>query len=147
MMNARPIRAALALGLILLLGATAGCGRVPSLSSITGREQQAKEPAGLKAVSPTPPAPGRPIVPIETFPAMERVAGQGDCAPAYANGSRGSCINSRPCRGYGMRGASGAVECRCWARAGGCGERERCDIIVKRCVPDDRSDRARGEVD
>lgn len=146
-MNARPIRAALAMGLILLLGATSGCGKIPSLSSLTGRQEQAKEPEGMKAVSPTPPAPGRPIPPEEAFPNLQMVAGQGDCAPRYANGQLGSCINSRPCRGYGMRGVTGAVECRCWAKADGCGETERCDIIVKRCVPDDRADNARGEVE
>ncbi|MFL6234825.1 MAG: hypothetical protein ACJ76N_16950 [Thermoanaerobaculia bacterium] len=138
-MRAKPIRIALTLGLALLLGATSGC--------VTGRPERPKEPAGMKAVSPTPPAPGRPIAAVETFPNLEIVASQGDCAPRYANGSTGSCINSKPCRGYGMRSSAGAVECRCWAKAGGCGETERCDIILKRCVPDDKADNARSEVD
>jgi hypothetical protein len=146
-MNAKSIRIALVLGLSLLLGATSGCGRIPSLSSLTGQQEQAKEPAGMKSVSPTPPAPGRPITVVETFPNLEIVAGEGDCAPTYANGSKGSCINSRPCRGYGMRAPTGAVACRCWAKADGCAEDERCDIIVKHCVPDDRSDNMRGEAD
>lgn len=147
-MNAKPIRIALALGMALLLGATSGCGKIPSLSSLTGQQDQAKEPAGMKAVSPTPPAPGRPITVVETFPNLEIVASQGDCAPTYANGSKGSCINSKPCRGYGMKGLrGGGPECRCWAKAEGCGEHERCDIIVKRCVPDDKSDSARAEAD
>lgn len=146
-MNARSIRIALVLGLSLLLGATSGCGKIPSLSSLTGQQEQPKEPAGMKAISPTPPAPGRPLVRAEPFPNLEIVASQGDCAPTYANGSRGSCINSKPCRGYGMRELTGAVACRCWAKADGCSERERCDIIAKRCVPDDKTDNALGEVD
>lgn len=146
-MNATPIRVALALGLALLLAATSGCGKIPPLSSLTGQQEQPKEPAGMKAVSPTPPAPGRPLARVETFPNLEIVASQGDCAPTYAHGTKGSCINSKPCRGFGMRAATGAVECRCWAKAEGCSEHERCDIVAKRCVPDDKTDNARGEVD
>jgi hypothetical protein len=148
-MNTRPIRIVLAAALALLLGATSGCGKVPSLSSVTGSGEagRQKEPAGLRSISPTPPKPGRPITPIRPFANLEMVAGQGDCAPSYTNGSKGQCINSRPCRGYGMRGPTGAVECRCWAKADGCGEHERCDIVVKRCVPDDKSDFGRGDAD
>lgn len=147
-MNAHPIRSILALSLSLALVAlSAGCSKVPSLSSLTGGGSQPKEPAGMTSVSPVEPKAGLPLQPVVAFPNPELLPSQGDCAPRYANGQMGTCINSRPCRGLGMRGATGGAECRCWAKAGGCGERERCDGVMKVCVPDDTSDNGRGEVD
>lgn len=152
-MNAHPIRLALSIGLSLVMAAaltlSAGCGKVPSLSSMTGggQAEQPKEPAGMKSISPVEPKAGLPLQPVVAFPNPELLPSQGDCAPRYANGQMGTCINSRPCRGLGMRGATGGAECRCWARAGGCGERERCDGMMKVCVPDDKADTGRGEVD
>lgn len=149
-MNAHPIRSILALALVALLCVSAGCGKVPSLSSLTrggGQADQPKEPAGMKSVSPVEPKAGLPLQPVVAFPNPELLPSLGDCAPRYANGQAGTCINSRPCRGLGMRGPTGGAECRCWAKAGGCGERERCDGVMKVCVPDDKSDSGRGEVD
>lgn len=148
-MSAHPIRAALVLAVAALLALSAGCGKVPSLSSLTGSGQaeQPKEPAGMTSVSPVEPKPGQPLQAATAFTRMELVPSQGDCAPRYGNGQMGSCINSKPCRGLGMRSARGGAECRCWAAAGGCSEHERCDGVLKVCVPDDASDTGRGEVD
>jgi hypothetical protein len=142
-MSVEPFRAALVL-LAFTLAALGGCGKAPSLSSLTGGDRP-KEPADMVAVSPVQPGPGRPLTPARTLPRLELVPSQGDCAPRYADGQMGTCINSRPCRGLGMRAARGGAECRCWAVAGGCGEAERCDGVAKACVPDDKS--VRGETD
>lgn len=73
----------------------------------------------------------RPAPPTEN---AAPVASQGDCAPRYATGLVGSCINSRPCRGFGVFGADGQPVCACYATPGGCGQGERCDAIKKACV-------------
>lgn len=64
------------------------------------------------------------------------VPSQGDCAPKYANGLHGTCINNQPCRGFGQIGADGQPVCACYAKAGGCNEGQRCDAVKKACVPE-----------
>lgn len=75
----------------------------------------------------------------QTAPATQSskfVASVGDCGPKYANGLRGACINNRPCRGIGILDNAGKAVCACYARVGGCSEKERCDAIKKACVPE-----------
>jgi hypothetical protein len=148
-MGAHPMRAVLSLAMAALLALSAGCGKAPSLSSLTGggQAEQPKEPAGMKAVSPVEPQARQPIEFVAAFPNLELAPSQGDCAPRYANGQTGTCINSRPCRGLGMRTARGAAECRCWAVAGGCSEGERCDGVTKACVPESRADSGRADAE
>lgn len=66
--------------------------------------------------------------------------GEGGCEPRFADGTRGTCINSKPCNGFGFRDAQGALACACFEVAGGCGERQACSIRRRACV-------ARGEID
>jgi len=71
--------------------------------------------------------------------AQPRVASKGNCAPVYAGGGRGSCINDKPCRGFGVREADGSAACMCYAQKGGCGAGERCDNQRLRCVSEKES--------
>lgn len=75
-----------------------------------------------------------PITPVRPAVARPLVASQGDCAPRYAVGGEGTCINNKPCRGFGVRSESGSAVCTCYGKEGGCGEGERCDLVKKRCV-------------
>lgn len=75
-----------------------------------------------------------PISPVRPAVARALVASQGDCAPRYAVGGMGSCINNKPCRGFGVRAENGSAVCTCYGKDGGCGEGERCDLVKKRCV-------------
>lgn len=79
------------------------------------------------------------MVPIEStarpLPSRPLVLGEGNCAPRVGERVIGTCINNRPCRGYGERDARGQVQCACFGQAGGCDERSRCDLVKKECVP------------
>src|SRR5262249_9817319 len=61
----------------------------------------------------------------------------GECGPKYKNGLQGACINNQPCRGIGIYDSAGKAVCACYARVGGCSEKERCDAIKKTCVPEE----------
>lgn len=65
------------------------------------------------------------------------VPSRGSCAPNYKNGLHGTCINNKPCRGFGVIGNDGKACCTCYARQKACAPGFRCDPILKRCVPDD----------
>jgi hypothetical protein len=86
------------------------------------------------------------VLPVsETPPKLERLQptsvlantyspSQGDCAPKYANGQIGTCINNQACRGLGVLSEKGDPACACYGKAGGCDAGERCDAKMKRCV-------------
>jgi hypothetical protein len=74
------------------------------------------------------------------------VASVGECAPKYANGLHGSCVNNQACRGIGVLDEKGAVVCSCFGRAA-CGEKERCDAVKKACVPENEPGFGHGEDD
>ena len=74
------------------------------------------------------------------------VASVGDCAPNYANGLHGSCVNNQACRGIGVLNEKGQIVCSCFGRPA-CGEKERCDAIKKACVPENEPGFGRGEED
>jgi hypothetical protein len=120
------------LGIALLL-AISGVGLNCSHSRQQAASDDQKKP---EPVSETAPRfePMRRTAPVVT--STEPVASVGDCAPKYANGLHGSCINNQPCRGFGALDEKGKAVCSCYAKAGGCGERERCDAIKKACVPE-----------
>lgn len=78
--------------------------------------------------------------PVEAFrttgqpaPLLPRVPSRGDCAPKYRNGDQGSCVNDRPCRGFGVLDGKQVI-CACFIRRGGCDENERCEVRQSRCV-------------
>lgn len=106
----------------------AGCAR--------GRQSARDDEKKVDPVSQTAPKlepmPRTAPVIAQTTPVPSR----GDCAPKYANGLVGTCINNEPCRGFGVLAANGKAVCACYAKAGGCGQDERCDAIKKACVPE-----------
>jgi hypothetical protein len=94
--------------------------------------------AGPAATSETAP-PIRPFsspaTPVRDFP---RVASSGRCAPIYKNGTRGTCIAEKPCRGYGIRNDENQILCMCYLSHGGCDTKSRCDDRAHACVADTR---------
>lgn len=93
---------------------------------------------GLDAVSQIEPrleALPEPAPPLRSAPP---VASQGDCAPKYAIGLRGTCINGQPCRGFGTLTETGQPVCTCYVTPGGCSQSERCDAVHRSCVPESR---------
>jgi hypothetical protein len=113
----------LALGLALLATACTGSQRThPNVDSV--------------AIGSTPPAEpfrttGQPA------PLLPRVPSRGDCAPRYSNGTQGTCVNDKPCRGFGVRDGKQVI-CACFVRRGGCDEDERCEPRQSRCVKESK---------
>jgi hypothetical protein len=89
-----------------------------------------------KSTSDSPP-PTRPFssiaTPVRDYP---RVASSGRCGPRYKNGTRGSCIADKPCRGYGIRNDENEVLCMCYLTHGGCDSKSRCDDRAHACLAD-----------
>ena len=108
-----------------------GCASRP------GRETEKVNP-----VSDTPPkveAMERPATVLRnTF-----VPSKGDCAPRYANGQTGTCIENKPCRGLGMLDEQDKPVCSCFGKTGGCDTGFRCDGLKKRCVAEGEPTRER----
>jgi hypothetical protein len=121
-----------------------------ALAAIVGCSQQ-KQPSGdnknIDAVAQSSPK----LVPLPPTPppkpSRPRVASQGDCAPRYPGGGRGTCINNQPCRGFGVRGEDGNAVCTCYGRDGGCAEGQRCDGMRLACVPEKELPFGRGRAD
>lgn len=114
--------AVLAALLLALLLPAVGCSRQ------SGGDQKPVSPVAqgqpkLERITPVQPAVARPVV-----------ASQGNCAPLYAVGGSGTCINNKPCRGFGVRAENGSAACTCYGKDGGCGDGQRCDLVKKRCV-------------
>ena len=109
----------LGLGLLLIAGCAAG--REPT--------------SATSAVSPVPLAAERPLETVAPLPRVEIFYGEGDCAPRLPHGMRGTCIDNRPCNGFGFRDASGRIECACFATTGGCSEDQVCSLRARACVP------------
>jgi hypothetical protein len=119
----------------MLLGVAVACLLLPGCNS--GRQSARDDQKKVEPVSETAPKfePLRPEAPAVV--ARKPVPSSGDCAPKYANGLTGSCINNQPCRGFGVLAEDGKTAvCACYARAGGCNKDERCDVIRKACVPE-----------
>ena len=72
-------------------------------------------------------------------PLLPRVPSRGDCAPRYANGAFGSCVNEKPCRGFGFLDGKQVI-CACFVKRGGCEEKERCEARESACVKDNSTD-------
>jgi hypothetical protein len=99
-------------------------------------QRSSREVKKVDPISQTPPK----LQPLpRTAPVIasaQPVPSQGNCAPRYANGLHGTCINNQPCRGFGVVGQDGKPVCACYAKVGGCNEGERCDALKKACVPE-----------
>lgn len=78
-----------------------------------------------------------PVEPFRTTgqpaPLLPRVPSRGDCAPRYRNGEQGTCVNDKPCRGFGVLDGKQVI-CACFVRRGGCDANERCETHQSRCV-------------
>jgi hypothetical protein len=76
----------------------------------------------------------------DPIPQREAVASKGDCAPRYRKaGLTGTCIEEKPCRGFGVL-ENGRAICTCYATRGGCAADERCEPRGAQCVKDDDSE-------
>jgi hypothetical protein len=102
---------------------------------MTCSPQQSSDEKKVDPVSQTRPK-LKPIIKVPPVVARPRVASEGDCAPVYASGLKGTCINGQPCRGFGVRGDDGGALCTCFGRDGGCQEGQRCDAQKLACVPE-----------
>jgi hypothetical protein len=111
----------------LVLAALAACATGP---------KTVPHPEG---VSPTPPKVSpfsSNVTPTDSFSSIASVGG---CEPTYRNGTKGMCVNGRPCRGYGVRNDRGQDQCVCYLAKSGCDSKSRCDLPEHACVPDDES--------
>ena len=104
--------------------ATDGSGDTPA------RAGQAKSTSDT--APPTHPFSGI-ATPVRDYPL---VASSGPCAPLYKNGTHGTCIADKPCRGYGIRNDQNEVLCMCYLTRGGCDTKSRCDNRAHACVAD-----------
>jgi hypothetical protein len=119
-----------ALALALLL---AGCAARDFQGSEIAPPPAADRPAGA----------GRPTF-VEApagraAPRIELDYGSGDCAPVLRDGTRGTCIDNRPCNGFGFKDPQGRIVCACYEVSGGCPADSVCSIRRRACVrqPDD----------
>src|SRR5438128_1369164 len=92
-------------------------------------------------VSPVPIQEGKPPAPVAQLPRVEVSNGEGDCAPRFPNGMRGTCIDNKPCNGFGFKAASGRIQCACFDKVGGCPENQICSLLRRACVPISDADR------
>jgi hypothetical protein len=113
--------------MVAACGIAAGCARHQG----AGQDEKKVEPVSETAPKFEPMRRDVPVV-ANAKPAPS----VGDCAPKYANGLHGSCINNQPCRGIGVLDDQNNASCSCYAKAGGCNEGQRCDAIKKACVPE-----------
>jgi hypothetical protein len=113
----------------------------------TSCSQQSDSEKQAKPVSHTPPKLEPLPAPAPAVAVRPPVPSEGDCAPRYAKGGKGTCINNQPCRGFGVRAENGSAVCTCFGRDGGCGGGQRCDPKKLGCVPETESPFGHGEVD
>jgi hypothetical protein len=97
-----------------------------------GHEQQPVSPQPVEIREPlrAPPPPAPP----------EIVFGEGDCAPVLGRGLVGTCIDGKPCNGFGFRDDAGVVTCGCYTHAGGCPDGTVCSPRVRGCVRIENAD-------
>ena len=67
-------------------------------------------------------------------PRIELHYGEGACAPRLADGTLGTCINNRPCNGFGFSNPRGQIVCACYQTVGGCDDDSVCSIRKRSCV-------------
>jgi hypothetical protein len=123
----RRIPGALVVGLLVAM--------LAALVSCSGRQASGDEKEASAVAQSSPKL--QPVPAVPPAPVRERVPSQGDCAPHYSNGGKGTCINNQPCRGFGVRAESGSPVCTCFGHDGGCQEGQRCDPMRLACIPED----------
>src|SRR5689334_14780844 len=108
--------------------------------SAFGCPRISQKDSGHSVISPVPVEPGRPIEPAQEPSPLELYYGEGDCGPRFPNGMRGTCINNKPCNGFGVKNEKGEMECECFGVKGGCAEGLICSAIKRACVPLSKAD-------
>jgi hypothetical protein len=126
-------RMALLLGIALVAFALASC-------MMKERGHKSSDADRVKGVASVRPDPGtiHETPRVEVVRRLPEVESVGDCAPRhpYASASRTSCIEGKPCRGFGVRNENGQILCSCYGLIGGCAEGKRCDMRTLACVPE-----------
>ncbi len=125
---ARPSRLALAF-VVLLAGFSLG-----SCEELRG------PPVVHPSVSDAPLKVGEPIRPEVPPSRVEIYYGEGDCAPLFPNGMRGTCINNQPCNGFGFKDERGRWQCACFATKGGCEAGSICSMRTRGCTGEGEAD-------
>ena len=97
----------------------------------TSGKRDDREHPSVASVSPQP---AKRIEPPQEPKEVELFYGEGDCGPRFPNGMRGTCINNKPCSGFGVKDASGNLECDCFGVKGGCSEGKVCSVRKRSCV-------------
>ena len=92
-------------------------------------------------VSQVPIQPGQRLRQVPILPKLDISYGEGDCAPQYENGTRGTCINGKPCNGFGFKDADGKIQCACFEKIGGCEVNQGCSLQRRACVAQREIDR------
>ena len=126
-MRTRIVRLTPMVGIAILLAV--GCAG-------TGGSTSTPEPSEATAVSGVEPRHGDFKSQAEPTPHLPAVASQGGCEPRYKGGRTGTCINNKPCRGFGVL-ENGQAVCTCFAVRGGCEVGYRCDPQGAACVKED----------
>lgn len=98
---------------------------------------QSKNEAQATAVSRVKPPQAEFVTKPVPLPYRAPVASRGGCEPRYKKGNlTGTCINNKPCRGFGVL-EDGRTICTCFAKRGGCDVGHRCDARHAQCVPEE----------
>jgi hypothetical protein len=105
-----------------------GCATAPA--------DRSKQPEAAP-VSEVPPQFGEFKTRAEPMHRLSPVPSEGGCEPRYKSGHTGTCINRKPCHGFGFKEESGKVVCICYIKLGGCDAGYRCDARLGQCVKDD----------
>jgi len=122
-------------GTIVLLAVTCV---VLALAGCSARKPSGKSTVST-AVSSVPPATHPFSEQVRPAKPLQRIASVGGCEPTYLNGTKGSCVGGKPCRGYGVIDEAGHEQCECFLHRGGCQSAFRCEEVRADCVPDDKS--------
>lgn len=102
---------------------------------------QAQKKSDYPVVSPVAIQPGKPLQQVPLLPRLDISYGEGDCAPRFENGMRGTCINGKPCNGFGFKDADGRIQCACFEKLGGCEANQGCSLQRRACVAQREIDR------
>jgi len=81
-----------------------------------------------------------PVPQVAPLPPAQFEYGSGGCEPRFANGTTGTCINGKPCNGFGFRNDKGELVCACFDVAGGCPDAQACNSRRRMCMPRDKID-------
>jgi outer membrane murein-binding lipoprotein Lpp len=122
-------------GVIVLLAVAC---LVLALAGCSARKPSRKSTAST-AVSSVPPATHPFSEQVRPARPLKQIASAGGCEPTYLNGTKGSCVGGKPCRGYGVIDEAGHEQCECFLSRGGCLSQFRCEAVRAGCVPDDKS--------